>query len=230
MPQISLQGQTFSYIIRRKNIRSLSLRLVSRHQLSVSANHLVPQFFITQFLQSHAEWITANSKKFSPKKSLVSLNSLEILGQAYQLNIKKSARDSVVIFEEEQKIYANTIHLTSPHLRKLFDKKFRPLALKLIRQELSALSDKYGFHYGHVTVRNTTSRFGSCSSRNNLNFNWQIIFLPPDIFRHILLHELTHTIHHNHSYKFWLELSKADPDFVAHRHYLRTTAPAKFIL
>ncbi|MBP9817491.1 M48 family metallopeptidase [Candidatus Shapirobacteria bacterium] len=230
MPQITLNGISFDYTLTRKKIRSLSLRILSRDKFSVSTPWLTPQFVVNDFIKTHADWIITNSQKFTSKIPLKSLKSLQILDKSYELVITNSRSDSVVIFEDEQKIYANTTSETEPHLQSLFDKKFRPLALKLIREELSELKSKHDFNYGTVTVKNTSSRYGSCSSTNNLNFNWQIIFLPRPIFRHILLHELTHTIHHNHSYKFWLQLSKYDPDFVAHRQYLKTQAQKHFLI
>lgn len=230
MNQIVLNGLVYTYTITRKKIRSLTLHLTNRRQIAVAIPWFTPKLLVPQFIRSNTDWILKNSAKIAPKKSLTNLNKLVILDKTYKLDIKKSSRDSVVIFEEEQKIYANTTRLTSAHLKKLFDQKFRPLALKLIRQELASLSQKHGFKYHRVSIKNTTSRFGSCSSQNNLNFNWQIIFLPEVIFRHILLHELTHTIHHNHSGEFWFQLSHYDPNYQQHRRYLRTHAQKHFLI
>jgi predicted metal-dependent hydrolase len=215
MPNILLDGHQFSYEIERKSIRSLRLRLKSKHSFIVSCHLLTPNFVITKFINDHSAWITKNSSLIQAKKIITSLDKLSILGVDYQLIITKSAHDSVVIFDDQHQIFINAVFTTSPHLHSLLDKKLRPLALKLIKSNLSALSSQFAFNYHHVSVRNQTSRFGSCSSRGNLNFNWQIIFFPTDKFRHILLHELTHLAIKDHSKKFWAQLSLYDP---ASRH------------
>jgi predicted metal-dependent hydrolase len=230
MSNITLDGQHFSYTINRRSQSSISLRLRSRRSFVINCHHLTPNLLITDFITSHRQWILKNSQKLSAKKSLRTLKNLQILDRSYELIIKESQMDSVVIFKEEQKIYANSTSLSRHHLKSLLDSKFRPFALSLITEEIKKLSSNFEFKYGRITVKNTTSRFGSCSTQNNLNFNWQIILLPYPIFRHILLHELTHTIHHNHSRLFWNQLEKYDHSWRANRHYLRTRASKHFIL
>lgn len=230
MSTISLNGQEFSYTINRKPIMQLSLRIRSRRSLAISAPLFTPDFVIKKFVVDHTDWIMTHSQKHVAKKPLKSLKKLKINDVEYQILLTKSKMDSVVIFKDKQKIYANSTSLSSSHLKKLFDVKLRSLALSIITAELLLLSKQFGFSYGKVTVRNTTSRFGSCSAQNNLNFNWQIILLPSAIFRHILLHELTHTVHHDHSPRFWNHLASCDPLWRTHRRYLKTQAHRHFIV
>jgi predicted metal-dependent hydrolase len=212
MPNIRLSGLRFSYTVHRKSTKSLSLRLKSKCSFVVNCHFLTPNFFIVNFINSHTDWILKNASRLQTKTKITDLKKLTILDIDYQLIINKSARDSVVIYEDVQKIYINTVSLTPTHLRSLLDKKLRPLALKLIKTHLSLLSLKFNFKYNHVSVRNQTSRFGSCSSKGNLNFNWQIIFFPLDKFHHILLHELNHLSIKDHSKNFWHQLAVYDPN------------------
>ncbi len=221
MPNLILSEQKFSYIVKRKFIRSLTLRLKSSHSFVVSCPYLTPDFIITKFINDHALWIIKNASRLQPPRRLSSLNSLQILDQNYKILISKTSMDSLVVFKDEQKIYANTTSLSNTHLKNLFDKKLRLLALSLIKDELSRLSQNYGFHYQRVSVRNTTSRYGSCSHSGNLNFNWQIILLPVEIFRHVLLHELTHLTIKNHSSTFWRQLTIYDPKCHANNLWLK---------
>jgi len=230
MPNILLSGYRFSYEIERKSIGSLRLRLKSPHSFIVSCHFLTPDFVVTKFINDHSGWIIKNSLLFKSKIPLSGLNKLSILGIDYKLVITKSAHDSVVIYHDVHQIFVNSTSLISSRLRVLLDKKLRPLALKLITSTLSDLSSQFDFKYGHVSVRNQSSRFGSCSSRGNLNFNWQIIFFPPEKFRHILLHELTHLAIKDHSKKFWSQLSLYDPDSRQNNHWLKHQATKYFIV
>lgn len=210
MTAILLNGKKFTYNLVRKSISSLRLRLKDRHSFSVSAPYLTPNFLIQKFIQNNADWIIGHSQKISTKLKISQLKKITILDKDYQLEFINTQNDSVVILESEQKIYANISKPTELHIKKTLEKKLRPFALKLIKNELRQLSDQFGFEYNHVTVRNQSSRFGSCSSQGNLNFNWQIILFPVDKFRHILLHELNHLKIKNHSRTFWDQLAIYD--------------------
>lgn len=224
MATIVLSGRKFSYTITHKLISSIRLRLVSSDSFAVSAPHLMPQFLIDKFIADHSDWIIKNipSPKTLPE-------SLTILDQEYKIITSKTSRDSVVIIDSEHLIYLNTSLLSDAHLKNILNKKLRPHALKLINSELKSLKSLYDFEFKKVSIRNQSSRFGSCSGEGNLSFNWQIILFPYPIFRHIILHELTHTIHHDHSHRFWAQLAKFDPQFITHRYWLKKEAN-KFML
>ncbi len=78
---------------------------------------------------------------------------------------------------------------------------------------LDELSDQAGLPYGAISVRGQRTRWASCSSRGNINLNYRLLFLPPDVVRYILNHELCHTVHLNHSRGFWSMLASVEPDF-----------------
>ena len=76
--------------------------------------------------------------------------------------------------------------------------------------ELSAQAD---LPFGTVSVRGQRTRWASCSSRGNINLNYRLLFLSPDVVRYILNHELCHTVHLNHSRNFWQALSSLEPGY-----------------
>ncbi|MFA6518029.1 MAG: YgjP-like metallopeptidase domain-containing protein [Candidatus Shapirobacteria bacterium] len=230
MPQISLQGHLYSYKLTRGFQTSLRLKATGRRSFSVSCPHLTPTNFIQKFILDHQIWITKNCQKFSKKIRLSTIKTVTILSISYKIVINKTARDSVIIDDNEHIIYTNTTTPSTSHLKKLYNLKFRPLALKLIKSELAILKSQFGFDYQKVSVKNQSSRFGSCSSRGNLSFNWQIIFFPPDLFRHILLHELTHLKIKNHSAVYWRQLSLYDPDAIAHNRLLKKEGTKYFLI
>ncbi|MFA5828336.1 MAG: YgjP-like metallopeptidase domain-containing protein [Candidatus Shapirobacteria bacterium] len=230
MPEITLSNKVFTYSVFRKLVRSLSLRLKSRSSFTVSCPHLTPDFFIKKFINQHADWIIKNSTKFKSPRSLLRLSSLTILDQKYALNIHPAKHDSVIIFPDEHIIDINAKTKTSPHLKKILEPRLRRLALPLIRQELDNLCLLYHFKYFRLSLKNQKSLFGSCSGRNNLNFNWQIIFFPKDKFRHILLHELIHLEVKNHSRHYWETFGKYDPNWKANNLWLKKEGTKNFII
>jgi len=221
MDLIQIGPRLFKLEIKRKFIGSIRLKINSSSSLSISCPHLTPTRTIHQFIQNHSKWIIKNSAKIRPKTIYKNLKNLEIIGQKYQIFIAKTNKASVLFNHADKKIYIYSPSLSQSSLKKLINQKFRPLALVLINRQLKSLSEQYDFEFLKVSVRNQKTRLGSCSSKGNLNFNWQIILFPPDQFRHILLHELTHLKIKNHSHKFWDQLKIYDPHTPANKIWLR---------
>jgi len=81
-------------------------------------------------------------------------------------------------------------------------------AKKKLAHRLNELSRRYGFTYNRVFVRNQKTRWGSCSTKNNISLNMQLLRLPQDLIDYVILHELVHTREKNHGKRFWSELNK----------------------
>lgn len=156
--------------------------------------------------------------------------TITIVDQEYKINIFKSFRDSLVVDQDDLSINLHSASLNYNYLIHLFDTKIRPFALRLINRELRELSSKNNFQYNRVSIRNQRSRFGSCSSLGNLNFNWQIILLPKHLFVHIVMHELIHLDIKNHGIHFWEALTKLDPRARIHQKILRKTGIKYFLI
>ncbi|MCP4727279.1 MAG: M48 family metallopeptidase [bacterium] len=97
----------------------------------------------------------------------------------------------------------------------------RPEARKKIISRLEILAKLNGFKYNKVQIRNQRTRWGSCSSKNNLSLNIKMAGLPDDLIDYIILHELVHTKYKNHSRYFWNELAKFVTDPGSKRKKLR---------
>lgn len=79
-------------------------------------------------------------------------------------------------------------------------------------KRLKELAEKHGFNYRNVTIKNTKTRWGSCSSTNNINLNLHLMRVPEHLIDYVLLHELVHTVVKNHGEKFWLLLEQVYPN------------------
>ncbi len=89
-------------------------------------------------------------------------------------------------------------------------------ALALTRERLAHFNQHYGFKWNSVTIRNQRSRWGSCSRKGNLSFNYKIALLPPHLADYIIVHELCHLGELNHSRAFWSLVARTLP---AHRSF-----------
>lgn len=86
-------------------------------------------------------------------------------------------------------------------------------ALIIIPQRVSYYSKIIGVSYGKITIRNQRTRWGSCSSKGNLNFNCLLLLTPPDVLDSVVVHELCHRLEMNHSKKFYEHVRKAYPEY-----------------
>jgi len=183
-----------------------------------------------KIIKEREGWILKNLSRVKKQKSLVRLKIIEILGEKYQVDISEGKTDSFNVFEDKKEIYIRTKILSEAHLKKLIDKKMRPVALKIIREETRVLAKNNQIDYGTVKIKNQKTRFGSCSSRGNLNFNWQIILFPKDKCQHVILHELSHVLVKNHSQKFWGKLNEMDKSSVENNAWLRKEGAKQFLI
>lgn len=94
-------------------------------------------------------------------------------------------------------------------------------ALKVIPERVEYFAKVIGVTYGKITVRNQKTRWGSCSSKGNLNFNCLLMLAPPEVLDYVVVHELCHRKQMNHSKAFWLEVEKVIPDYKEARKWLK---------
>jgi len=97
--------------------------------------------------------------------------------------------------------------LIQKEIRRAVEKALKIEAVDYITHRVRGLASKHNFKYRAVAFKNARTRWGSCSSKNNLNFNIHIMRLPNDLIDYVILHELAHTVIKNHSHKFWSLLS-----------------------
>ena len=109
---------------------------------------------------------------------------------------------------EKQKTLENLEPLTMEDIRVLADK-----ALKVIPERVRYYAPKVGVTYGRITIRNQRSRWGSCSSKGNLNFNCLLMLTPPEVIDSVVVHELCHRREMNHSDRFYAEVLRVFPDY-----------------
>ena len=114
----------------------------------------------------------------------------------------------------------NVIALPTRTLQKKSEyKHMREHARTLVDERLSHYKDE--FTWKRVRITNARTRWGSCSTRGTLSFNWRIALIPPELQEYLVVHELCHLLHHNHSSDFWNCVATYMPDYAQHKKALK---------
>lgn len=110
--------------------------------------------------------------------------------------------------EKQQNTAEQQGALTEKELRELADR-----AKKYIPQRVAYFAPKVGVTYGRITIRNQRSKWGSCSSKGNLNFNCLLMLTPPEVIDSVVVHELCHRKEMNHSDRFYANVLRVFPEY-----------------
>jgi predicted metal-dependent hydrolase len=97
--------------------------------------------------------------------------------------------------------------------RFFFENFYKYKASTVISQRVEAISDAHGFKYKEIGLTSAKKRWGSCSYNDRIKINWRLIMAPADIIDYVIIHELSHTVHKNHSKNFWHCVASIMPDY-----------------
>lgn len=122
---------------------------------------------------------------------------------------------------EENKKQKKEPALTNADIEKLCQK-----ALSVIPDKVKYYAEIMGVTYGRITIRDQKTRWGSCSSKGNLNFNCLLMLMPDKVLDYVVVHELCHLKQMNHSKKFWKEVERYMPDYPNYKKWLNENGGA----
>lgn len=167
------------------------------------------------FARDKADWLQAAMDR-QPKQQLVGYESaLPIEGQIY--TIRKAAVRTPRLEGTDLLIGGNEATL---------GKRLAGYLKGLARDRLALASrqyaDKLDREFSKITLRDTRSRWGSCTHDGNLMFSWRLILAPPSVLDYVAAHEVAHLVEMNHSPAYWTNVARIMPEFETHRRWLKT--------
>ena len=223
----------FEYSLKRnKRSKSLKIKIEQGGKVVVVAPYIIPEFLIKQFVKKNSNWVTTQLSKLPKTASMNTSTSVSIFGKKYKKEIEFSSKHKIGVFIKNGKLVYNPT--TQPVIetqvdQKKWDKKFATKLEFFLKNTAShyliarthKLADKMNTTFNNITLRKQKTRWGSCSSQKNLNFNWRLVHYLPNIIDYVIIHELAHLVHMNHSSNFWSLVSKYDPEYLNNRGFLK---------
>ncbi len=237
MPTIVLNGRSVAYTVRRSpRARQVRLRVGVRFGLEivVPAQGRLPD--IPALLRERAAWVLDALDRLTTQSPTVDAPLtdgavLPYLGFDHRLSMRAAAN---ILPAVEHDVSARTLTARFDPARydlaAVLEWWFRGQARDALTVRAAHFAPPLGVSYARLTVRDTRSRWGSCSSRGGLNFSWRLILAPPPILDYVVIHELAHLREMNHSPRFWAILAEHCPDYQLRQVWLREHGPRLMVV
>lgn len=193
-----------------KNRRSKNIKISVKPDRSVRVSFpfYVSASEATQFLMKNIDWITGQQQKFEIKKGIIEVGQFQT--KLHTVQITEATENKTKI--NGSLIEISLADLNSERSRTYLENVvvgiYRYEAKKLLPPKLAELALSHGFQFSKISIRNNKRNWGSCSSKNNISLNLQMMKLPDELIDYILLHELVHTKIKNHGPGFWQKLDE----------------------
>jgi len=114
-----------------------------------------------------------------------------------------------------------SLGLTTSGLGRVLEEWYRTQAANLIWRRTDELAAQLGVAYGRVSIRGQKTRWGSCSCKGNLSFNWKLMMAPRPVIDYVIIHEVAHLKEMSHSKRFWQLVAEHCPNWRMHKKWLR---------
>lgn len=232
MPNITIADNQLTYQLRYSmRRRTVQIRIVPPEAIEVLAPTGFPQKEVEALLYKRTAWIVTQLTRLERlaanpvNASLAEGAQLLYLGRPRQLTVAPSAaKRAKVVLEDDRLTVCLPIVAgqgSTPLLRRALHQWYVRSAAKLLADRTAYWAREIGVRPGRISIRDQKTRWGSASTRGNVNYNWRIVMAPPETVDYLVVHELCHIKVPNHSATFWLLVGQSVPDYKKHRAWLR---------
>ncbi len=212
-------------VIENPRTTRLTLRLVpaskAGESLKVTVPPGTPEHEVDEFLQRNRNWAAARLSRLPDVQRIEEGAVIPVRGVPHRIVHSGQKRGVISIGMDEDgpviRVHGNRDFVT----RRVADWLKRQ-AKQDLTKAVNHYSEALGVKAKSITLRDTTSRWGSCSSTGALNFSWRIILAPPEVLNYLAAHEVAHLREMNHSDRFWKLVRDVCPDMETHKSWLRT--------
>lgn len=211
---------------KKRGQRTMRLRVDNKGQVQVSMPWYVPRSTAMEFVATKKQWILDQQAEyvFQPYDGM-------LLGKTLRLRIvenstksrSKPAANEVVVHFAGQFDPADATQTAKVH--EAIMSALRTEAERVLLPRLRDLAELYDFSYASARIKKVTGRWGSCDSKRQIALSLYLVQMPIELIDYVIIHELAHTRHLNHSSQFWAEVARYCPDYKELRKQMRDLRP-----
>jgi hypothetical protein len=228
MASILIKQHIYQYTLQRQARKTLQLQLTAIDTLFIKAPKNIKLDVILSFIQQKADWIQQKNyilqeQPLEESPALTDLKDGSILlfkGNETILRVKSTyCKPSIALVAQE--LCVNLYAPRPQDLRSCLKAWFILQAKKSLLQKTEFWCKKLNTNIGKITIKEQKTRWGSCSSLGNINYNWRIIMAPEKTIDYLVIHEVSHRHYMNHSKEFWHLVQSHQPDYAKHKLWLK---------
>jgi predicted metal-dependent hydrolase len=222
MTSFSYQGQDIPLKYKpNQRAKRLSLRFsVKETSFVLTVPPRVSQTQISLFLQKCKGWAENQLKKLETKMFIRPGEKICIHGNFFECVTDPLRRKPVFCS------LTQTLFLPLRWSQKDIHALFKDVAFGILTPYVEAAASHLGQIIEKVSIRDTKSRWGSCSARKTVSLSWRLLFAPPEVAQYVCIHEAVHLIHMNHSPIFWKTVESLCPAYRFHKKWLKINGPS----
>ena len=213
------------YTIIRKKRKTLGIKVSQQGEVIVLAPYQVNIKTIENILAKRKDWIVEAKNSI---KRYVSGDSFLFLGEEYVINLIETQDNNKSIEFNGSKfnvfINEESVNNLNNKIKELLYSKYKEDFLKMINYRMSSLAQIIGVKPNEVSVRYQKTIWGSCSYDDNISINFKLALAPLEVVDYILIHELCHILHKNHSKEFWMSVQTIMPNYKEKRKWLKANS------
>ncbi|MCK0139497.1 SprT family zinc-dependent metalloprotease [Aliiroseovarius sp. F47248L] len=216
--QVDLAGTPEVSVILRPSARArrLSLRVSKLDgRVTLTVPHGASRREAVRFVSERADWIRKHLADTMPEQHPIVGTTLPFLGQPHQ--ITEAPIGAARISEGTILVPPGDPGKTAARLEALLKHEARDR----LAHASDCYADMVGYKFGRLTLRDTRSRWGSCSSQGNLMYSWRLVMAPEAVLDYVAAHEVAHLVHMDHSPAFWSQVATIYPSYQTPRQWLR---------
>lgn len=221
-------GEVVEFQLILSKRKTMSIEILQNGVVKVRAPIGIDKDRIIDQVIKKGDWIIAKrdgaKERFSnkPIRDFKNGEKFLYLGKEYSFKViidNRIKKIRVSIIEDEIIIESYTKEVNK--IKKALELWYRDMAIKKIRERVSYYEKYYSMKPRSIKVKEQKRRWGSCTYYNDLLFNWKIIMAPVEVIDYVVVHEMTHMIHKNHSKDYWNEVSRIMPNYKIRSNWLK---------
>ncbi|MBJ7347664.1 MAG: M48 family metallopeptidase [Thermoleophilaceae bacterium] len=220
----------FEYEIRRSTRARHARVEVAYGGVTVVLPQRAPERVARRLVRDQYDWIVRALVKVERDRSAVAERTLTdgaqipLLGQELELRVAvigEAERESVSFRARDGRVTVRAHSEAPQDLAVPLERWYRRVARKEATARLDAITRRNGTRYSKLTIRDQSTRWGSCAANGAISINWRLLLAPEAVFHYVIEHEAAHLEVHDHSQRFWNLLDERMPDWQEHRDWLR---------
>lgn len=230
--RLNIGAEIIEYQINYSRRKTMAITIKGDGTIRVSAPKGTASGTVQEWVNSKSGWIEAKLAQVQmvnqqmPQRSYRAGETFNYLGQPRTLQLQTDNRlTRSVVRMGDNTLVIRGADCSPAAVKEALEARYRSAARLYIHQRVQHYQSRLGKIPGRITIRDQKTRWGSCSAKGNLNFNWRIMMAPPEIIDYLVVHELCHLVHLDHSPSFWNLVASILPDYKLHRAWLRKNGP-----